>query len=70
MALVTPEDIVIEKEIRFRFSASNNEAKYEALIQGLWLARKLGVLVVQVYNHSHLIVSKSKVNTKLENNVR
>ena len=40
--LVSPEGLVLEQAVRLKFSASNNEAKYEALLIGLKTARKLG----------------------------
>ena len=36
--LVSPEGIRVEKSLRLGFQASNNEAKYEALIVGLQAA--------------------------------
>lgn len=50
--LETPEGEVIEKAIKFRFFAPNNEIEYETLIQGLRLARELRALEMQVYNNS------------------
>ena len=35
LVLRTPEGIEIERAVAFGFMASNNEAKYEALILGL-----------------------------------
>ena len=39
--LVSPEGLVLEQAVRLKFSASNNEAEYEALMIGLRMARKL-----------------------------
>jgi len=36
-------NLKIEQAIRFSFSTSNNQVKYEALIVGLRLAKELGV---------------------------
>ena len=33
LILIFPEKIIIEKSLRLRFSATNNEAEYEALLQ-------------------------------------
>ena len=33
LVLISPEKIIIEKSLRLRFSATNNEAEYEALLQ-------------------------------------
>ena len=38
------------------FSISNNEAKYEALVASLKIAKEMGVRHLRVYNDSQLIV--------------
>ena len=43
LILTSPEGIDIEYALRFRFHASNNEAEYEAVIEGLNLAHSLEV---------------------------
>ena len=35
LVLITPEGAIIEKSLRLGFSATNNEAEYEALMQGM-----------------------------------
>ena len=40
--IITPEGIRLEHSFRLVFKASNNEAKYEALIVGLKTAFSLG----------------------------
>ena len=35
LVLISPERATIEKSLRLGFSATNNEAKYEALLQGM-----------------------------------
>ena len=35
LILVSPERITIEKSLRLGFSATNNEAEYEALLEGM-----------------------------------
>ena len=35
LVLVSPEKITIEKSLRLGFSATNNKAKYEALLMGM-----------------------------------
>jgi len=37
-----PGGLLIEQALRFSFKASNNQAKYEALIIGMLLAKELG----------------------------
>ena len=35
LVLITPERTTIEKSLKLEFSATNNEAEYEALLQGI-----------------------------------
>lgn len=43
LVLRSPKEVVVEQAISCGFKATNNEAKYEALIVGLTLARSLVV---------------------------
>ncbi|VFQ79595.1 unnamed protein product [Cuscuta campestris] len=47
IVLITPEKFRIYYAIRFQFRVSNNEAEYEALINGLKILSKMGVSRVQ-----------------------
>ncbi|VFQ92783.1 unnamed protein product [Cuscuta campestris] len=58
IVLITPENFRIYYAIRFQFRVSNNEAEYEALINGLKILGKLGVSRVQVYSDSRLVVGQ------------
>ena len=42
LVLVSPERITIEKSLRLNFSATNNEAEYEALLMGMIMVQKMG----------------------------
>ncbi|GJU21267.1 reverse transcriptase domain-containing protein [Tanacetum coccineum] len=44
--------------LRFQFTASNNEAEYEALIAGLWIAAQMGVRNVHVSVDSKLVANQ------------
>ena len=35
LVLISPEKTIIEKSLKLEFSATNNEAEYEALLQGM-----------------------------------
>ena len=35
LVVISPKEIIIEKSLRLGFSATNNEAEYEALLQGM-----------------------------------
>ena len=56
LILTSPEGIDIEYALRFGFHASNNEAEYEAVIEGLNLAHPLEVDQLEVYSDSQLVV--------------
>ena len=42
LILISLEKITIEKSLRLGFSATNNEAKYEALLQEMAMVQKMG----------------------------
>nr|GEW38985.1 reverse transcriptase domain-containing protein [Tanacetum cinerariifolium] len=44
--------------LRFQFAASNNEAEYEALIAGLWIAAQMGVQNVYASVDSKLVANQ------------
>nr|GEU86269.1 reverse transcriptase domain-containing protein [Tanacetum cinerariifolium] len=44
--------------LRFQFAAFNNEAEYEALITGLWIAAQMGVINVHVSVDSKLVANQ------------
>jgi ribonuclease HI len=43
IVLIPPEGDVLKNAIRLEFPATNNIAKYEGLVTGLWLAKDLGI---------------------------
>ena len=60
LVLVSPEKTIIEKSLRLGFSATNNEAKYEALLQGMTMVQKMGGKIVQMFSDSRLVVDQVK----------
>ncbi|CAL2246367.1 unnamed protein product [Prunus armeniaca] len=56
LVLISPDKIVLEYALRFKFHASNNEAKYEALLTGLRLAKEMGAKEIQIFSDSQLVV--------------
>ena len=58
LVLITPERITIEKALRLNFSATNNEAEYEALLMGMKMVQRMGGKSVEVFSDSRLIVSQ------------
>ena len=64
LVLISPERITIEKSLRLGFSATNNEAEYEALLQGMIMVQKNGGKAMEAFSNSRLVVGQ--VRGKLE----
>ena len=60
LVLISPEKIIIEKSLRLRFSATNNEAEYEILLIGMVMVQKIGGKIVEIYSDSRLVVGQVK----------
>ena len=58
LVLVSPEKITIEKSLRLNFSATNNEAEYEALLKGMEMVQKMGGKAVRDFSDSKLVVGQ------------
>ena len=56
LILISPEGHRMHSTLRFCFQASNNEAKYKALIVGLHLAKEIKVESLEIYSDSQLVV--------------
>ena len=41
LVIISPEKIIIEKSLRLGFSATNNEAQYEALLVGMTMVQRM-----------------------------
>ena len=64
LVLISLEGITIEKSLRLGFSATNNEAEYEALLEGMSMVEKLGEKSINMFSDSRLVVGQ--VNGELE----
>ena len=42
LVLISPEKLVVEKLLRLGFSATNNEAEYEALLEEISMVERMG----------------------------
>ena len=60
IVLISPEKITIEKSLRLGFLATNNEAKYEALLMGMTMVQKMGGEVIKMFLDSRLVVGQVK----------
>ncbi|GJZ96707.1 reverse transcriptase domain-containing protein [Tanacetum coccineum] len=58
LIITNPEGIEFTYALRFRFNATNNEAEYEALIAGLWIAEQIGVKNLQANVDSRLVANQ------------
>ena len=58
LVLVSPERITIKKSLRLNFSATNNEAEYEALLRGMIMVQRRGGKAVRVFSYSKLVVGQ------------
>ncbi|GJT81071.1 reverse transcriptase domain-containing protein [Tanacetum coccineum] len=57
LILTNPEGIEFTYALRFEFTATNNEAEYEALIAGLLIAAQMGVRNLEVNVDSRLVAN-------------
>ena len=60
LVVVSPERIIIEKSLRLSFLATNNEAKDEAILEGMAMVQKMGERVVEMFSNSMLVVGQVK----------
>ena len=58
LVLVSPEKLTIEKSLRLGFLAANNEAEYEALLEGMSIVQKMGGKAIKVFSDSRLVVGQ------------
>ena len=56
LMLINPEGHKITCALRFGYKASNNEAKYKALLAGMRLAKELKAGHLQIFSDSQLVV--------------
>ena len=60
LVLVSPGKTIIEKSLKLGFSATNNEAEYEALLQGMTMVQKMRGKAVEMFSDLRLIVGQVK----------
>ncbi|XP_025703564.1 uncharacterized protein [Arachis hypogaea] len=56
--LESQNGVISEQSVRYEFPVSNNQAKYEALLAGLTLAKELGAKVLEVNTDSQVVSSQ------------
>ena len=50
--------MIIEKSLRLEFSATNNEAEYEALLIGMAMVQRMGGKSIKLFSDSRLVVGQ------------
>ena len=55
---MSPEKVVIKKSLRLDFSAMNNEAEYEALLEGMAMVQRMGGKFIKLFSDSRLVVGQ------------
>ena len=58
LVLMSPEKVVIEKSLRLDFSAMNNEAEYEALLEGMAMVQRMDGKFIKLFLDSRLVVGQ------------
>ena len=64
IVIVSLDIITIEKSLSLGFSATNNEAEYEALLTRVAIIKKLGGKIVEVFSDSRLVFGQIKGELK------
>jgi hypothetical protein len=65
LVFISPLGICMEYLVRLHFTASNNAAEYEALINGLRIAVELGIKRFEIRGDSELVVDQVMKDKKL-----
>ena len=58
LVLISPEKLTIEKSLRLRLSATNDEAEYEALLEGVRMVQRIGGKAIKVFSDSRLVIGQ------------
>ena len=66
LVLMSPKKVVIEKSLRLDFSATNNEAEYEALLEGMAMVQRMGGKSIKLLLDSRLVVCQVRGEFKVK----
>ena len=64
LVLTSSEMVIIEKSLRLDFPATNNEAEYEALLEGMAMVQRMGGKSIKLLSDSRLVIGQ--VNGEFE----
>ena len=56
LVLISPKKITIEKSLRLRFSATNNEIEYETLLVRMATIQKMEGRTMEVFSNLRLVI--------------
>ena len=62
VVITSPEKDVLKYGVQLKFPITNNEAKYEALLTGLRIARALGAENIMLKSNSQLVIGQVRGN--------
>ena len=65
--MISPEKLIIEISLRLRFLATNNEAEYEALLEGMSTIQRIEGKTVKMFSDSRLVVGQVKGELEARN---
>ncbi|XP_074328176.1 uncharacterized protein LOC141666089 [Apium graveolens] len=65
--LISPGGFKVQQALKFEFPATNNVAKYEALIAGLRLATDLEAEIIDIFGDSQLVSKQISGEFKIHN---
>ena len=60
LVLISPKKLILEKSLRLGFSAINNEAEYEALLEEMSMVQKMGGKSATMFSDLRLVVGQVK----------
>ena len=60
LVLISPEKLIVEKSLRLGFSATNNEAEYEVLLEGMSMVQRIRGKLATMFSDSRLVVGQVK----------
>ena len=64
---MSPEKVIIEKSLRLDFSATNNEAEYETLLEGMDMVQRMRGKSIKLFSDSKLVVGQVRGEFEAKN---
>ena len=60
LVFISPKKLIVEKSLRLGFSATNNEAEYEVLLEGMSMVQRIRGKLATMFLDSRLVVDQVK----------